>query len=52
MGCLAYVIEKTICENAIELFKELEDNESRVKATLSLGIAHSRMNHDETFKAL
>lgn len=39
-------------ENAIELFKELEDNESRVKAMLSLGVAYSKVNDNETVKAL
>lgn len=39
-------------ENAIELFKELEDNESRVKAMFSLGVAYNKVNDNETVRAL
>lgn len=39
-------------ENAIELFKELEDAESRVKAMFSLCVAYSKVNDNETVKVL
>lgn len=39
-------------ESAIELFKELEDSESRVRVMLSLGVAYSKINDDETVQAL
>ncbi len=39
-------------ESAIELFKELEDSESRVRVMLSLGVAYSKVNDDETVHAL
>lgn len=42
----------TLYESAIELFKELEDDESRVKAMLSLGVAYSKTNDDESVKRL
>lgn len=39
-------------ENAIELFKELEDDKSRVKAMFSLCVAYSKVNDNKTVKAL
>lgn len=39
-------------KNAIELFKELEDNEDRVKAMFSLGVAYSKVNDENAVRVL
>lgn len=39
-------------KSAIELFSDLNDNESRVKAMLSLGVAYGKINNYQEVKAL